>query len=108
MAVFDKNDVDLDTTIINLKLILKGRRDILNIQCSASQACDFVDHLNENESVYMNKFDKQKFDNKFYHFDDIAGKKTVSVALTDVRYMEIPYFFDKGENLELKVLTYNN
>lgn len=109
MAAFKKDNVDLDTLMVKLKLILKGRRDVLNINCTATDACDFVDFLNENEAVVLNKYDRQKMDNKFYIFDDIANKKTVSVSLQDVRYFEIPHFIDVGDDdLKLKILTINN
>lgn len=109
MAAFKKDNVDLDTLMVKLKLILKGRRDVLNINCTATDACDFVDFLNENEAVVLNKYDRQKMENRFYTFDDMANKKTVTVAIPDVRYFEIPYFFEvDNDNLELKILTINN
>ncbi|MEY8417056.1 hypothetical protein AAK964_12200 [Tissierella praeacuta] len=109
MTKIKKSDLDLDITIVKLKLILKNRRDTLFVNCTATQAMEFIDYMNENNAVVLNKYDREKMENKFYIFDDIANKKTVMVSIPDVKYMEVPFFIDaEDDNLDLKILTYNN
>jgi len=107
MPTIDKDKIDLDTTIVEVKLIVRGNRSILKINCTARQAIEFVDYLNENRGIIRNKTDKEKFENKFYIFDDIIHKKTVGVSLKDVKYLEIPYFIDKKDKFDIKILTVN-
>lgn len=103
----NKDKIDLDVTIIDIKLFLKGNRNMITINCTATQATEFVDYLNENRGVIRNKHDKEKMENKFYIFDDLLKKKNVMVSLNDVKYMEIPFFIDDGKEYDLQVLRIN-
>lgn len=105
MTRISKNKIDLDTTIIKIKLMLKSSRNTLTVNCTATQAIEFVDYLNENRAVVLNKHDKEKMENKFYIFDDILNKKQVMVSIPDIKYMEIPFFIDDGEEYDLQILT---
>lgn len=107
MAVISKNEIDLDTTMLNLKFILRGRREILNVYCTATQSAEFVDFLNQNKFKKFNKEEKEQFDNRFYIFDDIKNKKHVAVSLKDIKWFEIPFLIDTGEKYDLKILSWN-
>lgn len=106
MAKISK-EIDFNTTVVKIKLQLKGNRNIQYINCTASQVMDFVDFLNKNESVVLNKYDKEKMENKYYIFDDILNKKNILVSFRDIKYMEIPFFIDTGKDYDLKILTWN-
>lgn len=106
MAVISKDEIDLDTTMINLKFVLRGRKEILNVYCTATQSTEFVDFLNQNRFKKLNKEESEMFDNRFYIFDDIKNKKHVMVSLKDVKYFEIPFLIDNGEEYELKILSW--
>ena len=108
MATISKDEIALDTTIINLKFMLSGKREILNVCCTATQSAEFVDFLNQNRFKKLNKKEKEMFDNRFYIFDDIRNKKHVAVSLKDIKYFEIPFLIDKDDdNYELKILSWN-
>ena len=108
MAVkIDKNKIDINSTLVKLTFILKGNREKLEVDTTLSQACDFVDILNDNKGKHFNKAQKEMMENKFYIFDDIIHKKTVGVSLKDVKYLEIPYFIDKKDKFDIKILTVN-
>lgn len=107
MAKISKEKLDLDTTVVAIKMVLKGSRNLMTINCTASQCIEFVDYLNENRGVIRNKYDREKMENKFYIFDDIINKKNVMVSLNDVKYMEIPFFIDTGKEYDVKILTVN-
>ncbi|WP_446897706.1 hypothetical protein ACSVC9_12010 [Clostridium sp. LBM24168] len=49
MAKINKNKIDLDTTLINVSVILKGFGQKLDIYTTATESTEFVDWLN---SVY--------------------------------------------------------
>lgn len=106
MAKISK-DIDLDTTVVKLKLVLKGNRNIQTIYCTVAQAIEFTDYINENRFVIRNKHEKQMMENKFYIFDDIVNKKNVMVSIPDVKYMEVPFFIDAGQEYDVKILTIN-
>ncbi len=99
-------DIDFDTTVVTIKLLLKGNRNMMTINCTYSQVIDFLDFQQRNEAVVKNKHDREMFENKYYIFDDILNKKNVMVSLNDVKYMEIPYLFDDGEDYDFKILTW--
>lgn len=99
-------DIDLDTTVVTIKMIIKGNRHMQTINCTYSQVIDFLDFQQRNEAVVKNKYDREMFENKYFIFDDILNKKHIQVSLNDVKYMEIPYLFDDGKDYDLKVLSY--
>lgn len=107
MAKISK-DIDFDTTIVPIKLIIKGNRNIITINCIYEQVIDFLDFQQRNEAVVKNKYDREMFENKYFIFDDIVNKKHIQVSLNDIKYMEIPYFFDRDDgDYDLKILTWN-
>ncbi len=105
MAKIKKASIDLDTTVVKVKFLLRGSRNYITINCTVAQCIDFVDYLNENKTVVLSKKDKEMMENRFYIFDDIVAKKTVMVSFNDIKYMEIPYFIDAGDEFEIKYLT---
>lgn len=107
MAKIKKKSIDLDTTVTSIKMLLRGSRNYININCTVAQAIEFVDFLNENKTVILSKQQKEMMENRFYIFDDIVAKKSVIVNFSDLKYMEIPYLFDDGQDYDLKVLTWN-
>ena len=107
MAKIKKEGIDLDATVTSVKMLLRGSRNYITIHCPVAQCIDFVDYLNENKTVVLSKQDKEMMKNRFYVFDDIVSKKTVMVNFSDLKYMEIPYLYDDGDDYDLKVLTWN-
>lgn len=100
-----KKDIDLDTTIVTIKFLLKGSRNFLTVNCTATQCIEFADYMNQNRVVAKSKHEREMMENKFYIFDDIKNKKQVMVSIPDVKYWEIPFFIDEGEEYDIKVLT---
>ncbi len=107
VAKIKKESIDLETTVTSVKMLLRGSRNYININCTVAQAIDFVDFLNQNRAVIRTRQEKEMMENRFYVFDDIVSKKTVMVNFSDLKYMEIPYLFDDGDDYDLKVLTWN-
>lgn len=101
-------DIDFDTTIVAIKLIIKGNRNIFTINCTYSQVIDFMDFQQGNEAIVKNKHDREMFENKYFIFDDILNKKHIQVSLNDIKYLEIPYLFENEKDYDLKILTWNN
>lgn len=106
MAKVNK-DINFDTTVVAIKMLMKGNRNMITINCTYGQVIEFIDFQQRNEAVVKNKHDREMFENKYFIFDDIVNKKNVMVSLNDVKFMEIPYLFDDGDNYDLKVLTWN-
>jgi len=107
MAVIEKDKIDLNEILVEVKMLLKGvqKREIV-VNCLASEAMEFVDLLNENRFVTKNAVERKKFENAFYHFDDYKRKETISVDLREVKLFTIPFFMDKGKEYDLKILSY--
>ena len=105
MAKVNKKDIDLDITVVQIKLLVKGSRNYITINCPVGQVIEFTDYLNANKAVVHTKREKEMMENRYYVFDDIVKKKTVMVGLNDIKYMEIPYFMDAGGKFEVKILT---
>lgn len=98
-------DIDLDTTVVTIKMMIKGNRNIQTINCTYTEVVDFIDFQQRNEAI-ISKYDREQFENKYFIFNDIIKKKHIQVSVNDIKYMEIPYLFDDGDNYDLKVLTY--
>ena len=107
MAKIRKDNLDIDTTIVNIKMMLKGQRNMINICCTVAQCIEFVDYMNDNKAVAKCRHEREKFENKYYIFDDIKNKKNVMVSIPDVKYWEIPFFIDNGDEYDIKILTIN-
>ncbi|MCR2042625.1 hypothetical protein NSA23_00710 [Anaerosalibacter massiliensis] len=105
MAKVSKN-IDLDTTVVSIKLLIKGNRQMQTINCTYTEVMDFLDFQQRNEAVIKNKHDKEMFENKYFIFDDVIKKKHIQVSLNDIKLMEIPYLFDDGKDYDLKILSY--
>lgn len=105
MAKIKKASIDLDTTVVKVKFLLRGSRNYININCPVAQCIEFVDYINQNKAVVLTRAEKEMMKNRFYIFDDIVAKKTVMVSFNDIKYMEIPYFIDAGDEFEIKYLT---
>lgn len=101
-------NIDFDTTVVPVKLIIKGNRNMMTINCTYGQVVDFMDFQQRNEAIVKNKHDREMFENKYFIFNDILAKKHIQVSLNDIKYMEIPYLFDDENNeYDLKILTWN-
>ena len=108
VAKVNGQELDLDITIVKVKFMLKGSRNIQTINCTASQVIEFTDYMNNNKAVIKNKYDRERFENKFYIFTDLIAKKEIVVSIPDVKYWEIPFFMeDENKEYELKMLTIN-
>lgn len=99
-------DIDLDTTVVKIKVLMKGNRQMQTINCTYTEVMDFLDFQQRNEAVIKNKHDKEMFENKYFIFDDVIKKKHIQVSLNDIKFMEIPYLFDDGKDYDLKILSY--
>lgn len=106
LAKIKKSDIDLNTTLVNLRLILKGFRQELVIYTTATECCEFVDVLNQNRFNKMGKAQREMMENKYYTFTDYKRKSTITVSLPDVKVFEIPFFFDNDDEWDFKILTY--
>lgn len=99
-------DIDLDTTVVTIKMMIKGNRNIQTINCTYTEVVDFIDFQQRNEAI-ISKYDREQFENKYFIFNDIIKKKHIQVSVNDIKYMEIPYLFDRDDgDYDLKVLTY--
>ena len=105
MAKVSKN-IDLDTTVVKIKLLMKGNRQMQTINCTYTEVINFLDFQQRNEAVIKNKHDKEMFENKYYIFNDVIKKKHIQVSLNDIKYMEIPYLFSNKNDYDLKILSY--
>ncbi len=56
MAKIKKDKIDLDTTLVELKFVLKGNRQIVKVHTTATESCNFVDWLNKNRTKHMTSF----------------------------------------------------
>lgn len=103
--LIDKEKIDLDKMLVEVKVLLKGvnKKEIV-INCLASDAMEFVDLLNENRFVMRNAVERKKFENAFYFFDDYKNKTTVGVDLREIKLFTIPFFADAGKEYDLKIL----
>lgn len=106
MAKVSKN-IDFNTTVVAIKMIIKGNRNMMTINCTYTQILDFMDFQQRNEAIVKNKHDREMFENKYFIFDDIVNKKHIQVSINDIKYMEIPYLFDDEDKYDLKILTWN-
>lgn len=104
MAKVKKDAIKLDETLVKLRFWLKGYREPIIIYTTATQSCDFVDFAYQNRAVIRTKNDKEKFEKKFYIFDDLKRKETVLISLDDIKAMSIPFFIDEGEEYNFKIL----
>lgn len=107
MAKIKKDMIDLDTTLVEMKFILKGNKQIVRVHITAAQSCDFVDWLNKNRFRKMTKAEKEMFDNKFFMFNDYKTKEAVMIEKDSIKSMRIPFFVDSGENIDFKYLVTN-
>lgn len=99
-------DIDLDTTVVQIKLLIKGNRNIMTINCTYAEVVDFIDFQQRNEAI-VSKYDREQFENKYFIFNDIIKKKHIQISVNDVKYMEIPYLFDRDDgDYDLKILSY--
>ena len=106
MTIVSKEKVDLDLVLIELKFVLKGFKQEVSIYTKASEACDFVDFMNDNRCRQLSKAEREMFDNRFYTFQDYKRKNTVTISLNDIKTMVIPYVVDKGDHIDYKILTH--
>ncbi|WP_053956827.1 hypothetical protein [Inediibacterium massiliense] len=107
MAKIKKNMLDLDTTLVELKFVLKGNRQMFTVHTIATEACNFVNWLNKNKFKKMSRAEKEMFDNQFYFFDDYKTKNTVCIERDSIKTMTIPFFIDEGEDIDFKYLVMN-
>lgn len=68
MAKVSKN-IDFDTTVVAIKLLMKGNRNIITINCTYTQIIDFLDFQQRNEAIVKNKYNREMFENKYFIFE---------------------------------------
>lgn len=91
MALIRKNDIDLSMTIYPLTIYLKGNK-VLTINCIMENIMDFTDWMAKNPANNTYKKEvKNKFENKFYTFEDLKRKCSVVVNTSEIKFMDIPY-----------------
>ena len=106
-ATLKKKDFDPSITLIDIEFLMKGFRQSILINTTIEEACDFVDWMNHNPAVKTYKQEvKDKFDNKFFTFNDYKKKKSVTINMSEVKWMEVPFYIDKGEEVEFKYLRF--
>ncbi|MEA4827304.1 MAG: hypothetical protein VB130_11840 [Clostridium sp.] len=105
MATIKKSEIDLDLTLVKIIFIMKGFRQEIVVNTTAKESCDFVDWINNNTALNSyNKAEKSKFNNKFYTFDDYVSKRSITVNLQDIKCFSVPFYLDKGEEYDFKIL----
>ncbi|MBV4448876.1 hypothetical protein KM792_04235 [Clostridium tyrobutyricum] len=106
MARISKDKIDLDTTLINVSVILKGFRQKLDIYTTATESTEFVDWLNNNPAIHSYKVqDKDKFTNKYFIFNDYKKKKTICINRNEIKEFEVPFISDISDSdIEFKIL----
>ncbi|QXE20041.1 hypothetical protein [Clostridium sp. 001] len=106
MAKIKKYKINLDTTLIDVNILLKGFRQEINIYTTIAESTEFVDWLNNNKAIQSNKIeDKENFNNKYFIFNDYKKKKTICINRDQIKYFSIPFFTDAGnDEIEFKYL----
>lgn len=104
MAKLPKNKIDLNTTLIEMKFVLKGYKQVVRVNTTATECCNFVDWLNENKTKRMTRAEKEQFKNQYYTFNDYKTKETVLIRRDSIKTMTIPFFIDSGDDIEFKML----
>lgn len=105
MAKVKKNEFNPDLILIELRFLMKGFRQEIIINTTATQSMEFVDWINNNPALKSYKRAiKDQFNNKFYIFDDYKKKETISINLQEVRYFKVPFYLDCGEEVDFKYL----
>lgn len=102
----DKNKIDLDSTLVKLTFILKGNREKIEVNTTLSQACDFVDVLNNNKGKHFTKAQKEIMENKFYIFDDYIKKETICINFYQIKAFTVPFLIDNGVDYNFKILEW--
>jgi hypothetical protein len=105
VAKIKKDKIDLDTTLVELKFVLKGNRQIVKVHTTATESCNFVDWLNKNRTKHMTRAEKEMFDNQYYIFNDYKTKNTVLIRRDSIKTMTIPFFIDSCADIEFKILV---
>ncbi|WP_035290943.1 hypothetical protein [Clostridium sp. KNHs214] len=107
-ATLKKKGFEPSITLIDVEFLMKGFRQGILIHTTIEEACDFVDWLNENPAfkTYQKEV-KNKFDNKFFTFNDYKKKKSITINKDEVKWMEVPFYLDKSEEeVEFKFLRF--
>ncbi|QCH28017.1 hypothetical protein [Clostridium tyrobutyricum] len=106
MARISKDKIDLDTTLINVSVILKGFRQKLDIYTTATESTEFVDWLNNNPAIHSTRVeDKEKFTNKYFIFNDYKKKKTICINRNEIKEFEVPFISNISDiDIEFKIL----
>lgn len=106
--LISKNEIDIDTTIVKLKFVLKGFRQEIVINTTLAESCEFVDIMNENRGKSLTRRQKEMMENKYYTFNDYIKKETVSINFDEVKVFTVPFIMNVDNKAELKILTFNN
>ena len=106
MAKIKKDKIDIDATLIDINILLKGFRQEININTTIAESTEFVDWLNNNKALQSCKVeDKEKFTNKYFIFNDYKMKKTICINKDQIKAFSIPYFTNAGDDeIEFKYL----
>lgn len=106
MSKIKKNKIDLDTTLVLINVMLKGFRQEMDIWTTITEGTEFVDWLNNNPALKSYKVeDKEKFTNKYFIFNDYKKKKTICINKDQIKYFNIPFYEDAGnDEIEFKYL----
>ncbi len=106
MAKVDKTKIDVDSTLVKLTFILKGNREKLEVNTTLSQACDFVDILNENKGKHLTKTEKEMMKNRYYIFDDYITKETICINFYQIKAFTVPFLIDNDADYDFKILEW--
>ena len=106
MSKIKKDKINLDATLIDVNILLKGFRQEINIYTTIAESTEFVDWLNNNKALQSHKVeDKENFNNKYFIFNDYKVKKTICINKDQIKYFSIPFFTDAGnDEIEFKYL----
>lgn len=108
MALIEKAKINLETMLVEVKILLKGvNKQEIVVNCLASDAMEFVDCMADNEVSITSATQRKAFKNSFYFFDDYVKRETVGVNILDVKLFTIPFFMDQDDKTyNFQIATY--
>lgn len=101
-----KSEFDPDTTLVDLEFILKGKGQVITVTTTCTESCALIDYLNKNDAGFRSysREVRERFNNKFCMLRDYSAKKDMLINYSDIKVMTIPFFIEKGEDIEFKKL----
>lgn len=96
----------LDEILVKIKLYVQGIKRQIVVNTTASEACRIIDLINHN--YYQDDMTEEEIqetlEKRYIILNDVKGKHTVMIRLDDIKYMEIPFLVDTGDNYTLEIL----